>query len=188
MINLLPPEYKKRNLMEKRKRVVAILWTMLSVAFLCLLLLLFLARVYLNAEVQENDRRLSSGKVKEYSFIKSVKKRAQSYQPKMARLAEFYRQKVYFSEILESLEKHLPVDKSIYLTDLSLTTSFSKGKEKKKIIKVSLAGYAAEREGLYKFMEGLKEDKMFREVNFPSDNWVKAKDINFSAELTFNQK
>lgn len=172
MINLLPPTEKEKLFLEKKKRMVIILWLLVLFFAVCLILILFSLKIYLQAQVKEQKTFLSqTQKEASISEVKDFKEKVRLINLKLINLESFYESKVYFSEILEEISETLP--ENTYLTNLSL----EKGKEDK--IMVSLSGFSLNRELLFELKKNLEEKQNFKEVYFPPSNWVKPTNINF---------
>lgn len=54
--------------------------------------------------------------------------------------------------------------------------------------KVELSGFAAERVSLVEFKENLEMCPDFLNVDFPSKNWLMAKDIEFNINFEYGKK
>jgi len=181
MINLLPPKEKKKLLLEKKRKIITIFWFLILFLIFCLTLLLFLSKTYLQKQIKSDSLVLTTAKqgTKQLA-IGDVRKRVKSANLNFKKLNSFYSQKIYFSDILESISKIIPQE--IFLTGISIRPSVDK--KKKLIINISLSGFSPNREILFNFRKNLQNDGHFRGVYFSPSNWVKAKNINFF--ITFN--
>ncbi|PIR71900.1 MAG: hypothetical protein COU42_03115 [Candidatus Nealsonbacteria bacterium CG10_big_fil_rev_8_21_14_0_10_36_24] len=172
MINLLPPEEKEKLFLEKKKRMVSILWFLVLFFIVCLILILLSMRIYLREQVKAQEALLSGIKQEGgRTEIEEYQERVHFINSEITKLNSFYQKKIYFSEIIEKISRTLPQEN--YLTNLSII--FSPEKE----IKVSLSGFSPTRELLFEFLKNLEQEQDFKEVSFPPANWVKAKDIDF---------
>lgn len=180
MINLLPPEEKEKLFLEKKKRMVSILWFLVLFFIVCLILILLSIRIYLRAQVKAQEAFLSEIKQESgRTEIKEFQERVNLINSELTKLNSFYQKKIYFSEIIEKISKTLPQE--TYLTNLSVI--FSPAKK----IKVSLSGFSPTREILFEFLKNLEKEQDFKEVSFPPANWVKAKDIDFFITFEISQ-
>ena len=175
MINLLPPEEKEKILLEKKKRMVIILWILGLFFLVCLILILFSVKIYLQIQVETQKTLLSEAEMKfGQSEARELHEKINSINSTLTRLDSFYQEKIYLVEILEKISKILP--KKTYLTKLSAI--FSKNEEEFGFT-ISLSGFAPTREALFEFKKNLEEENCFKEVYFPPANWVQATDIDF---------
>ena len=172
MINLLPPSEKEKLFLEKKKRMVIILWFLALFFVVCLIFILFSVKIYLQDQLKIQKTLLSQSQ-KEAGMIeiKDFKERVNLINEKLAALNSFYRKKLYFSEVLENVSFTLP--QGLYLTNLF----FEKSKQSE--VAVFLSGFSPTRELLFDFKQKLEEEPDFKEVSFPPANWVKSKNINF---------
>jgi len=171
MINLLPPEEKKELLWEQKRRIIIILCFLLLFFLICLTLILFSAEIYLKTQVDIQKTFLAEVQ-KEYNQpeIQSLQEQIKATNSILTKLSSFYQKKIYFTEVLERISKTLP--EGTYLTNLS--TVFSSN-----ILKVSLSGFVPTRETLFEFKKNLEKEESFKEIFFPSANWVKPANIDF---------
>lgn len=175
MINLLPPEEKRELLSEKRMRIIVILWVLILFFFFSLILILVSARIYLQIQVLSQKGFLQEVETEsKQPEMKNLKEEISSINQTLIKLESFYSRKIYFSKILERISGILPEE--VYLTNFSATLS---GTEEKPILKISLSGFSPTREVLFEFREELGKEADFKDVDFPSANWVKATDIDF---------
>ena len=176
MINLLPPEEKKKLLLERKRKIITIFWLLILFFIFCLILFLFSAKIYLRNELKSEKAVLeTANKETEQSEIQNVRQRIKSANLNFKKLNSFYREKIYFSDILEEISKIVPQD--IFLTEISINSSVT---EKKKLItEIFLSGFSPTREILFNFKEKLQNDNYFKEIYFSPSNWVKSADINF---------
>ena len=182
MINLLPPEEKKKLLLEKKRKIVTIFWLLAVFFILCLILFLFLAKIYLQSEIKSKKAVLAVvDKGIEQTKIKNIRQRVKSANLNFKRLGSFYRQKIYFSDILKNISEVIP--QNIFLTSISI--KFSANKKKEPVAEISLSGFSPTREILFDFKENLQNSGYFKDVYFSPSNWIKATNINFFITLKF---
>ena len=96
----------------------------------------------------------------------------------LVQLNSFYRNQPRFYEVFNQISKVLP--DQIYLTNASVVL---KAEEENEILNCSLTGYSPNRETLFSLKKNLEDNGVFKEIDFPPSNWVKAKDINFSVSF-----
>jgi Tfp pilus assembly protein PilN len=185
MINLLPPEEKEKLVWEKKKRITAVFWFLVLFSVFCLILLLSLAKIYLQGQLKSAQEILTvSSQGAEYVRIKGIRRRIESAGSDLRKLNSFYADKIYFSDILENVSKILPQE--VFLTGLSINSLA--GKKEKKKTEISLSGFASTREVLFDFNEELKKDSYFSGVYFSPSNWIKPRDINFFITFKLNDR
>jgi len=177
MINLLPSKEKEKLLLERKKRIVVILWFLVLFFLFCLILISFLIKIYLQVQV-ESQKTLLLELEKEFgqSEIRELRKQISSINSTLTKLDSFYQKKIYFSEILEKVSQVLPQE----VRPTNLSTVFSLDEEGEKgSVKISLSGFAPTRESLLEFKKNLDQQSDFRDVYFSPENWVKSIDIDF---------
>jgi len=179
MINLLPPREKERILSIKKQRIVIILWFLVLFFLICLILISFSIKVYIQSQVNAQKGFLEEvRKEAGQPEIKELEQKINSANSTLLELKSFYQNKVYFSGILEEISNVLP--EKIQLTDLS---TIEKTTETGKFIEVSLTGFSPTREILFDFKNKLEQKSSFKDIYFPPANWVKPVDINFSVSF-----
>ncbi len=175
MINLLPTAEKEKLLLEKKKRIVIILWILVLFFLTCSILILFSIKTYIQAQVKSQQYLLLEVKKEgEQSEIQNLQEEISLINLSLARLDFFYRNKVYFCDILEKISQTLPQE--LYLTNLSV---FPYSKEESKGIKISLSGFSPTTETLFEFKQNLEQEPSFKEISFPPSNWIELTDIDF---------
>jgi Tfp pilus assembly protein PilN len=182
MINLLPPLEKKKTLLESKRRLIIILWILLLFSIFCFILVLLSIKFYIQGQIDSQRIVFSTAEAEfEQSGAQSLHKEINSVNLKLDKLNDFYQNKVYITEILEKISITLP--QGLHLNDLSSSAFKINGEYG---FKISLSGFASNREVLFDFKENLEKDKSFKEVYFPPINWVKPDDIDFA--VTFKVK
>jgi len=175
MINLLPPLEKDKTLLESKRRLIIIFWTLVLFSIFCFILVLLSIKFYIQGQVDSQRIVFNTAEIEfEKSGAQSLHKEINSVNLKLDKLNDFYQNKVYITEILEKISTTLP--QGLHLNDLS-SSAFSIDGESG--FKVSLSGFASNREVLFDFKKNLEKDKSFKQVYFPPINWVKPVDIDF---------
>lgn len=175
MINLLPPLEKDRVLLKNKRRLIMILWILVLFSIFCFISVLLSIKLYIHEQVNSQRIVFNTAETEfEESGAQSLQKEINSVNLKLDKLNNFYQNKVYITEILEKISTTLP--KGLHLNDLS-SSVFSPNDEFG--FRVSISGFASDREVLFDFKENLEKDKSFKEVYFPPINWVKPVDIDF---------
>ena len=181
MINLIAPKEKEKLLMEKITRMIIILWFLLFFFIICLVLVFWTVRIYIKSQLAVQQSFAES--VKEEEKVKKIEQanhKAELINSNLEKLDSFYKNKVYFSPLIERISEILP--EGLYLNNFSITFS-QKPNNENYAIKVSLLGYAPVREDLLKFKSNLELEEDFLNVSFPASNWVKKVDIDFSVSF-----
>jgi len=182
MINLLPPLEKNKALLKNKRRLIMILWILVLFSIFCFILVLLSIKFYIQGQVDSQRIVFDMAEAElEQSGAQSLQKEINSVNLKLEKLDDFYQNKVYITEVLEKISTTLP--QGLHLNDLS-SSSFDIDEESG--FRVSLSGFASNREVLFDFKENLEKDKSFKEVYFPPINWVKPVDIDFA--VTFKVK
>ncbi len=183
MINLLSPEEKNRLLLEERKKIITILWFLFLFFLFCFTLILFSIRFYLQGQVESQKIIFQQTQKSTEQFeIKEFQEKFNSFNIALVNLDSFYKQKVYFSEILEKISKIL--HEEAYLTNISVTLST----DKETPAQVALSGFIPNRENLFEFKKTLEKEEGIKEVSFPPTNWVNPVDINFFVTFKTGKK
>jgi len=180
MINLLPSEQKERLGMEKINKLVIIHWILIFFFLMCFISVLFAVRVYFKAQATAQESAVITEKsASDIQEVASFKETAKVLNQKIGEQIDFFKNKIYFSDILEKISSQLPPN--VRLTNISVNLS-----EKDEIIKCSIAGFALIREDLVALNENLGKESSFFDLSFPASNWVKAENISFT--VSFNIK
>ncbi len=176
MINLLPPKEKEEILEEKKWKLISILGILFLFFLICLFLILFLINIFISSQLKVQEIFLNQ---EEKNFQKSefqvLEEEIITSNQTLLNLNSFYQNQMNFTGILKNISETFPDD--IYFTILNFESLEGK---------ISLAGFAPTRESLLELKKNLEEKEFFEEIYFPSSNWVKPIDINFS--LSFKIK
>lgn len=171
MINLLPPQEKLKLKKEKSLNII------LNIGFLVFCLLLSLAlilssiffylrgKLVLEEEILETTRTELRG-----AREKNLEEEIEFYMAAAEEINKFEKGQTSLVDLFGKIREALPRG--------SRLSNFSYDGES-----ISLSGYCPRRSDLLSFKEEL--EKEFAKVYFPSSNWVKAEDINFSVRITF---
>lgn len=177
MINLLPLEEKEIIHLEKVKKKVVTIWFLFLFFIFCFILVLYAVKFYIDGQIVYQEVALEQiGKKIEDSDVKVLQKNIDTVNLTLDKLNGFYKNKIYFFEILENLSNTLP-------SGMQLDSVLINFPNNKKIVKISLSGFALNREILLNFKENLEAEKSFKNVYFPPINWVKPENINFAVTL-----
>ena len=189
MINLLPPKEKEKLIRENNKKLVMVLGNIVVVSLVCLFLILFSLKFYILGEIVSQKFTLDDAEKqyqnKDFIILKEV---VEKYNAVLAKIDNFYKKKTDFNFALRYILEIQKPD-GLYLTDINM----DKIKEDNKI-KINVYGVSDTRENLLIFknnienslLEKLEQTLKIKNVNFPPNNWVKSKNINFN--FTFDYK
>lgn len=180
MINLLPPAEKIRILMEEKRKMMIIIWFLVLFFFLNFSLILLAIKFHINGEIKVQNVLLDSlkGEIKQ-NEARGFHKEINLAESVLGDLSSFYKDKIYFEEILERVSNSIPQE--AYLNNLSVV--FYSDKEGEVGFIISLAGFSPDRKSLFDFKNNLEKETDFKEVYFPPINWVKPSDIDFSVSF-----
>ncbi len=169
-LNLLPPQQKEElRLVEFNRLLVsfAFRFSIVLVIFILLLIssyfcLLIIIRAQNNLiEVRQNDEKAQ--------YQAEVEQRIEQINQEVGKISVKQDKLIIWTPILERLSKITP--RGLYLINFSYQASNNK---------VSLTGWAENRDKLLRFEKLLKETPYFGEVEAPLSNLIKQTDINFS--------
>lgn len=184
MINLLPSQYKKEIELEDTFRLLAILGVSFFVFFLSLVLMLFSLRIYFASQIETQGILIESFKEKsglQGKILHEIKR----LNGVLSSVDQFHQNQVLPSEIFVRLSSYMPQE--VYLTAFSLVPP-APPKKKGEVVgyraAVTIRGYAPNRETLLKFKEGLDQDPLFQNVQFPLSNFTNPD--SFSANLQWS--
>lgn len=171
MINLLPPKEKNIILMEERNKMIIIIWFLFFFFLMALLLILFSLESFMKGQVEYQKIALNGREILlEQSGIKEFQKDVTKSNKTIKELSGFYKNKIYFTEMIEKFFGILP--ERIYLNNFLIDVSDES-------FKFTVSGFSPTREMLFDFKKNL-ESADFNKVFFPQSNWIKAKNIDFN--------
>jgi Tfp pilus assembly protein PilN len=183
MINLLPEKEKKELESGKNRKVILILGILCLFFLACLILLLFLFKIYLFSQINfrkevlfNKERELKA--IPQFQDFKQTSKEANQ---ELVKVKNFYQNQILVIPILETLPKLVP--SRVYFTRLSIQKPEISEKEKDYLFKISVWGYAKNREDLFLFQKALRENDKFKDVEVSLQSWLEPIDVDFS--LTF---
>ncbi len=184
MTNLLPLEEKRELFLKNKERLAIIMGITSVVSLVCLILILLSINYYILAEAvfQKNILEQAEKSYKTPVFL-DLKNSIQRYNNTLTKLNYFYREEIYFSEILKIIS-NIDRKDSIYLTDLSLNRIKQEGEENGiKKIKVIATGFSGSREDLLSFKKNIEENKDIKNPYFSPESWTNPQNVKFY--LTF---
>lgn len=179
MINLLPKKEKQRIAFERKKNLVIIFWFLVLYFFICLGLVLFLVKIFLNSQIEPQKIHLEEKRREiEKEKIEEIQKRITRANAGMKRINSFYENKIYYTEILEKISEIMP--EGIYLNTLSLSKSVI---EKEEVISFSVTGHSPDVDLLVVFRDNLKKEEKFKDLYIPSSSWINPQSFSIFFKL-----
>jgi len=188
MINLLPPEEKELLIFEQRKNLAIIICIIFLAYLLSLALIFLIVNFSILLKIQQQQDMLSNSEKlyqnSDFVFFKNlVEKNNQS----LNIIDKFYKNNSYVSDVVKSISE-VEKPSGLNLTDITIERGASVAikvnqKDNGTTMRVTLLGLSDDRDTLSAFKENLEKNQKISNIDFPADNWLKAKDINFY--LTF---
>ena len=177
MINLLPPEEKRKLLTIKKRKLAIIFGIVVVVCLVCIALILSSIEFYILADTNYQKSILDQTKSESMTpdFV-SLSKTLQNYNRILSQLDSFYKKEIYFGDALDTI-KNIPEPKGLYLTSISLI------RDSRGIAKVSVSGVSDTRDNLLLFRQNVESDKEVKNSSFSNESWINPINANFS--LTF---
>lgn len=190
MINLLPERYKKELREERRFRLLTVLFSVFTIALLCFALMLGSIRVYMAGSLSLQESKIGVLEAR-FSQDSPALAEIEALNEKVSQVQRFLKRFRPVSNILEALESILPP--GAYFTSFdydSETTVIAGGKggtAQQAKPRISVSGFAKNREALFTFRENLQKQPLFSGLSFPPSNWAQPEDIHFSLQTGINQ-
>lgn len=172
MLNLLPPQQKKRVRLEFLNQ--AIISAAIAVIFIVLILalLLLITKSFLSINLDEKEGELLSWQSKtEIKELENLEERVKKLNENLLFLERRQKEQVKFSLILEDLAKDAPL--GIRFDNLSI----------KEAGKISIRGHSLTRDILLTFKTTLENNPRIINFDFPLSNLTKTRDIDFYLSL-----
>jgi Tfp pilus assembly protein PilN len=181
MINLLPLENKEELKQEGNFKVVTIVGILVLVSLVCFFLILLSIKEFISGEIKVQQILISQKEAElKTPQMQVLETNLVAFNQELSGLKFFYKNRVSYSRALEIISATIP--SGIYLTNLSLVSQ-----SQEKNISCNLSGFSPDREKLIQLKENLEKEKSFKEVVFPTTNWVKATDVNFTVSFKLNE-
>jgi len=183
MINLLSEKEKKEINSEKDRKTLLALLILSMVSFVFLFFLLFSFKVYFSSQVKAQDRIIFSKQeeINLSSEFQDFKQTVQEANNKLKNIQNFYKKQILIVPILENISDLVP--SSIYFTKFSTNWPDSLEKDSNYSIKLSIQGYARNREDLFLFQRELKQSEYFTEVDVSLQSWLEPEDVIFYIDI-----
>lgn len=180
MINLLPSSYKNELLQEEKWKIILNLEIFLFASLICLSLILLAVKISV-AGLDRAQQILTESEKKTVQLekkrtgvlgIENLEKEIKEINDKLSKLKSFYGGEPNLTRVLQKLSEILPSG--------SYLTGFSYQKETSQI---NLSGFCQDRERIFKLKENLESEEDFKELYFPSSNWLSPQNFNLSFKI-----
>lgn len=176
MINLLPTEQKKILIQERTARIVLSIVFLLFIFLVSFVFILFLNKEIVSIELnRQKEFIMNQFKEEDVSIVADFEMQSKNYISKAKKANVFYSEVINMTELFADISDILP--QGTYITNINYGKEINK--EKQSINKISIYGFASERNNLVTFKENLESKSRFKNIDFPSSNWVKPENINF---------
>jgi Tfp pilus assembly protein PilN len=153
------------------------------ISFIFLFFLLFSFKFYLSSQVKTQDRIIFN-KQKEINLssqFQDFKQVVQETNNELKNIQIFYKRQILIAPILKNISELIP--SSIYFTKFSTSWPDVFEENPNYLMKLSIQGYAENREDLFLFQKALKQSEYFEEVNVSLQSWLKPVDVNFYIDI-----
>lgn len=182
-VNLLPEKEKKEIIFERNRKILLTLIILFLISSVFLFFLLFSFKIYLSSQVKAQDRIILD-KQKEINLssqFQDFKQVIQEANNELKNIQNFYKEQILITPILEKISELVP--SSIYFTKFSTNWPDAFEKDPNYLIKLSIQGYAKNREDLFLFQKALKQSEYFEKVNVSLQSWLEPEDVNFYIDI-----
>jgi hypothetical protein len=184
MINLLPPEEKRKILLKKKEKLAVIFAIVFLVFLICLILILLSVKFYILAETDyQKNNLIQVEQSKESSDLVEFGNIIQAHNGTLDQLDSFYKKEIYFNEALDII-LNVPKPENLYLTNFSLDRS------RDSMIEINVTGISESRDNLLIFKNNIEQDENIQNSYFSSESWISPKNAKFSLtfEISKNEK
>jgi hypothetical protein len=171
MINLLPPQGKKRVLRNYWLRIVSVYFLLLGAAFLVCAVLLLPTYFYISYQINALSNSFEIENIEAQKQVESEIVKANEISKLLVSTPEVVNDSVIIKEVLMFSEG---------LASIGSITVVKNGREVSEVI---VSGSAINRSSLLAFRDAAKEHRFFNEVNIPLSNLAKDQNIPFSLTL-----
>jgi hypothetical protein len=173
MINLLPQQWQKNLENEKNFKTVTILGIVIFSSLAAFVLMLALVRIFYSVEFDAGQIALAEKDQEVKIFnVEPTEKIINLNDGLISKIGDFYKNKIKITDVFAQISQTLPA--GVSLTDFEYSPT-----------KIDLSGIASERDLLVDFRDGLEKNQNFKNIIFPPEDWLTAKDINFNISLEY---
>lgn len=183
MINLLPEKEKKELESGKNRKVILILGVFSLLFLACLILLLFLFKIYFFSQVNSQKQILfdKERELKSIPQFQDFEQTVKEANQELVKIRNFYQNQILIAPILENLSILVP--SKVYFTRVFIQKPGIAEEEDDYLFKINIWGYAENRENLFLFRKALSENDDFKEVDVSLQSWLEPTDVDFSLTL-----
>jgi Tfp pilus assembly protein PilN len=177
MINLLPTEQKKILTQERDSRIVSSIVFLLFIFLISFIFILFLNKEIVSIELdKQTESVMDQFNDEDISTISDFENTSKEYGDKIEKINVFNSNVINITELLRDISDILP--EGTYIKNINYGKKINKGKQS--INEISIYGFASKRDDLIILKENLENKDRFKNINFPSSNWVKPENISFT--------
>lgn len=181
MINLLPPAEKEKLFSEKKEKLTIILGIVISVALICLTLVLLAIKFYILTDTDYQKIILAQAQQQDRTpDFTSLNNTVKKYNTILAQLDSFYKREIYFNQAIQIIT-NVPSPKGLYLTNFLLS------RDVKGVVQVSVSGVSDTRENLLVFQKNIAGTPKIKNPSFSPESWINPKNVNFSLTFSINE-
>lgn len=171
MINLLTPEIRKKLKREEREReIIVVLWLLFT---LLTIVLIFNLALWFNLEIQKQTLGINRSEVQSRNLATRETLEDKQINSKIKQLTGWWPVQSWFT-VLTKIQQ-----------SKSATIKISRlvGETSDKILKMALVGEAVSRQELVSFVNNLRQDKFFANVDLPIGNLLGNNKNQFTLNL-----
>ena len=180
MINLLPPQYKKELKQEEKWRTILNLEIFLFAFLIALSLILLSVKINVGGLsrsqqiLTESERKvikLETERAQKLGF-QNLDERVEAINLNLSKINSFYQKNPNLTQIFQDLGKILPPNS--YLTNFSY---------QKDGFQITLSGFCPDRESLFQLKRNFESQENFKDIHFPSSNWLSPNNFYLSFKI-----
>lgn len=176
MINLLPRDRQEMLLRRDWSKIAAIIWVSICAGLTAFILMLLAVKNFYEMRLESVEIALDAKKKEMEIFdVESIEERITFNNELIGQTNDFYSRQIKIGSIVDKIAASLPSDSFLY------KFAYYSGE-------ITMEGYLPDRNSLVEFKENLEACPEFFNVDFLSDNWLMAKDINFTANFEYGKK
>ena len=185
MINLLPDTYKERLDKDRKQRTILNLGIFLLAFLIIFGMMLLTVKIIFESfseqqailfQTEEKVLKLEKDLALEKG-IEDLDREAKAADIDLAEISKFYKNSSDLVSLIGKING--------FLASGSYLTSFIYEKES---LKVSVAGFAPDRDTLFLIKENFEKEPEFSDLFFPSTNWLDPGRFNLTFKITSNEK
>lgn len=174
-MNLLPQKERDLLFLKRIKNLVIILGAVITILFVCLILILLSLKFYLLADVG-NQKFLLQDTQSAYQSpaMTNLKNAIQKYNKSLPAILSFYQSNVYFSDVLSAVSE-IERPEGLYFTNINISGR----------TKVNISGFSPTRDNLIAFQKNLEKTTNIKNISFSQDSWISPVKVNFNVNFEY---